>query len=134
MSDSKSNKSFKQTHPFEKRKEESEKILKKYENRIPIIVHKQANSNIANCDKQKFLVPDDLSIAQFTFVIRKRIKLSAEQAIWIFVETKSEKNSKKNDYLLPPTSHTIGQIYSQYKDEDGFLYLTYSGENTFGSI
>ena len=24
------------------------------------------------------------------------------------------------------------QVYDKYKDEDGFLYMTYSGENTFG--
>jgi hypothetical protein len=24
-------------------------------------------------------------------------------------------------------------IYEEYKDVDGFLYITYSGENTFGS-
>ena len=24
------------------------------------------------------------------------------------------------------------QVYDQHKDEDGFLYMTYSGENTFG--
>jgi GABA(A) receptor-associated protein len=23
-------------------------------------------------------------------------------------------------------------IYEQYKDDDGFLYIVYSGENTFG--
>jgi GABA(A) receptor-associated protein len=27
----------------------------------------------------------------------------------------------------------MGHIYEKYKDEDGFLYITYSGENTFGA-
>ena len=26
----------------------------------------------------------------------------------------------------------MGQIYQEHKDEDGFLYIVYSGENTFG--
>lgn len=26
----------------------------------------------------------------------------------------------------------MGVIYSEHKDEDGFLYVAYSGENTFG--
>jgi len=26
----------------------------------------------------------------------------------------------------------MGQVYSEHRDEDGFLYVTYSGENTFG--
>lgn len=28
----------------------------------------------------------------------------------------------------------LSAIYDEKKDEDGFLYVTYSGENTFGSI
>jgi len=27
----------------------------------------------------------------------------------------------------------MAAIYEENKDEDGFLYMTYSGENTFGS-
>ena len=26
----------------------------------------------------------------------------------------------------------MSSIYEEHKDEDGFLYMTYSGENTFG--
>lgn len=26
----------------------------------------------------------------------------------------------------------MGQLYDKEKDEDGFLYVAYSGENTFG--
>lgn len=26
----------------------------------------------------------------------------------------------------------MGAIYEEHKDEDGFLYIAYSGENTFG--
>lgn len=26
----------------------------------------------------------------------------------------------------------MSSIYDEHKDEDGFLYFTYSGENTFG--
>lgn len=27
----------------------------------------------------------------------------------------------------------MSALYEEHKDEDGFLYMTYSGENTFGS-
>jgi GABA(A) receptor-associated protein len=26
----------------------------------------------------------------------------------------------------------MSSVYEDHKDEDGFLYITYSGENTFG--
>ena len=28
----------------------------------------------------------------------------------------------------------MSAIYEEKKDEDGFLYVTYSGENTFGNL
>nr|GMD82521.1 autophagy-related protein 8F [Ipomoea batatas] len=68
-----------------------------------------------------YLVPADLTVGQFVYVIRKRIKLSAEKAIFIFV-----------DNVLPPTGAIMSAIYDEKKDEDGFLYVTYGGENTFG--
>ena len=37
-------------------------------------------------------------------------------------------------YLLGVSFHSasMGSIYAEHKDEDGFLYVAYSGENTFG--
>jgi len=36
--------------------------------------------------------------------------------------------------VLPPSSALMSQIYEKHKDSDGFLYITYSGENTFGGF
>lgn len=36
-------------------------------------------------DKKKYLVPSDLTVGQFVYVIRKRIKLSPEKGIFIFI-------------------------------------------------
>ncbi|THG14695.1 hypothetical protein TEA_025207 [Camellia sinensis var. sinensis] len=112
---------FKQEHDFEKRRAEAARIREKYSDRIPVIVEKAERSDIPNIDKKKYLVPADLTVGQFVYVIRKRIKLSAEKAIFIFV-----------DNILPPTGAIMSTIYDEKKDEDGFLYVTYSGENTFG--
>ena len=77
---------FKTKHPFEKRKEEAERILAKYPQRIPVICEKDPRSrDIPNIDRQKYLVPDDLSVANFMYVIRKRIKIEAEKSIYLFV-------------------------------------------------
>ena len=73
-------------------------------------------------DKNKYLVPDDLTIGQLVYVIRRRIKISHEKAIFIFV----------NGKVLPPTASLMANVYAEHKNEDGFLYATYSGENTFG--
>ena len=57
------------------------------------------------------------TVAQFTYVIRKRIKLSAEQALWVFVET--EENGKKSQ-VLPPTRYVCfpGSRRSRVCDAD----------------
>lgn len=60
-------------------------------------------------------MPADLTVGQFVYVIRKRIKLSPEKAIFIFV-----------DEVLPPTAALMSSIYEEHKDEDGFLYITYA--------
>jgi len=106
----------------EKRKAEALRIREKYSDRVPVIVEKSEKSDIPNIDKKKYLVPADLTVGQFVYVIRKRIQLSAEKAIFIFV-----------DNVLPPTGAMMSTIYDENKEEDGFLYVTYSGENTFGS-
>jgi len=113
--------SFKSQHPLEKRKAEAARIRAKYPDRIPVISEKSDKSSIADIDKKKYLVPSDLTMGQFVYVIRKRIKLSPEQAIFVFVNN-----------TLPPASALMAQIYKDNKDEDGFLYVTYSGESTFG--
>ncbi|XP_008786981.1 autophagy-related protein 8g-like [Phoenix dactylifera] len=115
------NTSFKEQHDFAKRKAEAARIRQKYSDRVPVIVEKAARSDIPNIDKKKYLVPSDLTLGQFAYVIRKRIDLSAEKAIFMFV-----------DNVLPPTGALMSKLYEDKKDEDGFLYFIYSGENTFG--
>ncbi|KAK3085688.1 hypothetical protein FSP39_007242 [Pinctada imbricata] len=93
-----------------------EPALKQY-----VIVEKDPKSHIQDIDKRKFLVPNDISVAQFMWIIRKRIQLPSEKAIFLFVGK-----------VLPQSSASMGQVYEEHKDEDGFLYIAYSGENTFG--
>uniref|UniRef100_A0A8C7ICP2 Gamma-aminobutyric acid receptor-associated protein-like 2 n=1 Tax=Oncorhynchus kisutch TaxID=8019 RepID=A0A8C7ICP2_ONCKI len=100
---------------------ESAKIRSKYPDRVPVIVEKVSGSQIVDIDKRKYLVPSDITVAQFMWIIRKRIQLPSEKAIFLFV-----------DKTVPQSSITMGQLYEKEKDEDGFLYVAYSGENTFG--
>merc|ERR1712224_934219 len=117
-------KPFKEEHPFEKRKSEAARILGKYPDRIPVICEKATNSStdsIPDIDKKKYLVPADLTVGQFHYVIRKRIKLSPENALFLFCQNK-----------IPPNGTLMSTVYEDSKDEDGFMYVEYSGESTFG--
>ena len=121
MSDKPTN--FKEVQSFEERKNEATRVRSKYPNRIPVIVERAETANeIEIIDKKKYLVPTDLTMGQFIYVIRKRLKtMSAEKALFVFVGD-----------IMPPTGENMAVLYKNNQDEDGFLYITYSGENTFG--
>lgn len=113
---------FKRQHTYEERLEESRRVLNKYPDRKPIICEKSKKAgNLPDIDKKKYLVPDDLTLGQFIFVVRQRLKLKAEEGLFLFI----------NNKFMPVTS-MIGQIYSQERDADGFLYIEYAKENVFG--
>lgn len=113
---------FKASHSFEKRHDESTRIMTKYPDKIPVIVEKAYGSTIQDIDKKKYLVPSDLTLGQFVYIVRRRINLPPEQALFLFVGN-----------ALMPTSAPISSVYDKKKDDDGFLYITYANENTFGN-
>ncbi|TPX32419.1 hypothetical protein SmJEL517_g04466 [Synchytrium microbalum] len=116
--------SFVAEHPFEKRQSEANRILASYPSRIPIIVEKssaRSSSPLADLDKRKFLCPGEITVGQFQAVLRKRLKLNADTALFLYVKN-----------VLPPVSAELSHVYQDHKDADGFLYVVYAGESTFG--
>ena len=65
-----------------------------------MICEKADRSDIPDIDKKKYLVPADLTVGQFHYVIRKRIKLAPEKALFLFCS-----NS------IPPNGKTVAVIY-----------------------
>ena len=116
-------KNFKTLNSLQNRCEESSRILKKYPERIPIICERSTSttSDCPEIDKNKYLVNIDLTFGQFIYVIRQRIKIPQDKALFIFING-----------FIPSSSQYLGDTYYYHKDSDGFLYITYSYENTFG--
>eukprot|EP00418_Pyrodinium_bahamense_P078416 CAMPEP_0179063872 /NCGR_PEP_ID=MMETSP0796-20121207/27660_1 /TAXON_ID=73915 /ORGANISM="Pyrodinium bahamense, Strain pbaha01" /LENGTH=126 /DNA_ID=CAMNT_0020760809 /DNA_START=85 /DNA_END=465 /DNA_ORIENTATION=+ len=114
--------------PFEKRMAEAARIQAKYPDRIPVICEKAARSTLPDIDKKKFLVPGTMLVGEFKYIIHKHIKQTSEegiapdQTLYLFVGNAS-----------PKTGDLMSEVYDQYKDSDGFLYVTYSAENTLGA-
>lgn len=111
---------YKKSHSFEDRISESSKLLEKYPDRIPIICER-IDKSIEELPKGKFLVPKDLCMSDFMYVIRQKIKLPPQNSMYLFVANK-----------LVPTSSVLSSVYESHKDKDGFLYIRYGGESTFG--
>ena len=115
-------KQFKDKHTFQDRLNDSDKIKIKYPYKLPIVCEKNTNdSNIPDITKHKYLVDYYLTVGQFMYTIKQHIPLKKEQAIFLFVGNN-----------IPSFNNTIGDLYHKYKDLDGFLYIHYSIENTFG--
>ena len=107
----------------EKNPKEADRIMQKYPDRIPVIISRSLNStNTPEIDKCKFLVPVDLTIGQFLYVIRKRLKLNPEKALFMFI-----------DNTVACNTELIHKVYAEsYDKDDHFLYAVYSCESTFG--
>lgn len=115
-------------HLLERRSEEAHRIRSKYPNRIPVICEKHPRSNLPTIEKKKFLVPVNMLVGEFKYIIHKHVTQAsqtmggtAEQTIYLFI----------ND-SQPRASSLISEIYETQRDDDGFLYVQYSAENSLG--
>ena len=113
---------FKDKIDLNERLKQSSHIKQKYPDRIPVIVEINKNAkDIPLIDKNKFLVPADIPLGQFIFIIRKRLTVKPEKAIFVYVNNKIES-----------ITTLMKELYEKHAEKDGFLYVTYASENTFG--
>ncbi len=109
-------------YTMEQRIQECQRIMAKFPDRIPIIVQRAPRAaDVPNIDKNKFLCPKSMTMGQFIYVVRRRMSLPPEKALFLFV-----------DNSLPTTSQAISDLYYNHRNRDGFLYMTYASESTFG--
>ncbi|XP_037962941.2 autophagy-related protein 8 [Plutella xylostella] len=116
-------KCFKAKKPFDTRKEEVLAIRSKFPNKIPLIVERyHKERNLPALDKTKFLVPEEITMSQFLVIIRNRMAIKPNQALYLIMNNRS----------MLSMSLTMAQAYDQHADEDGFLYVTYASQEVFG--
>jgi GABA(A) receptor-associated protein len=115
---------YKKSTSLEEQK--SYKMTVTYPDRVPVIVEMSPSSAnyhsyIAASHKIKYLVPYDLTMGQFIKILRDKIKIEPSTALFFFI----------NNKIFPITT-PVGNIYKEQVDEDGFLYLEFCEESTFG--
>lgn len=110
---------------IEIRKEEVLAIRTRFPNKIPVIVQKYWKENqLPQLDKSKFLVPQDITMSQFQTIIRNRMSMSQNQALYLLV----------NERSMLSLSLTLGEVYTEHAGPNGFLYITYASQEVFGCI
>lgn len=115
---------YKERTRLRARVKEASRVLQMYPERVPVICERRAScTTLPNVDKIKYLVPRDITIGQFVHVLRTRLCIPSTQALFLLTDSG----------YVPPLSQQLRLLYSSCGDEDGFLYLCYAGENTFGS-
>lgn len=95
-----------------------DKLLGKYPDRVPVMVQSKVDTET---QVLKYMVPRERTIAQMIVQLRKHIKMTPKQAVYLFVNN-----------TLPPNSATVGQVWEQHKNSDHVLHIVYALENTFG--
>ncbi len=106
-------------------KKKIEEMLIKHPNRVPIII---SSTSFKEHGQHRFIVPNNITICEFMKILRNKVSLKPEDAIFIFVNDKS----LKNNAIMVPSSASVESIYNQYKDQNLILNLIYEKEAVFG--
>lgn len=105
-------------------KEEEQTILDKYPNRIPIVLE-PGDRHVSRLRSNKFLVPKDLTVGEFVAMVRRKLVMKPEQALYMSLE----------DGTMLNCSCLVVELYDTYKnmnDRHKGLTILYFTESTFG--
>jgi GABA(A) receptor-associated protein len=112
----------KQNSNEEKRRQETIKIKEKYPDRVPIVCERDPRSDLADLDKSKYLCPMDMTVSQFSYLLRKRLQFDKSTAFYLLVDGRTSITGDSS----------LKEIYDRYRQDDGYLYICYSGQIIWG--
>ena len=82
-------------------------LLLKYPSKRPFIVI-PTDKNQPVIDKTKYLVPLEITISEFVHILKKRITIKHNDALFIFIKTEND------EMIIPKLSERIIDIYEKY--------------------
>merc|ERR1711937_896741 len=99
---------FKIRKPFEERAKDAANIREQHPDKVAVIVERSGSEkSLPVLDKTKFLVPGHVTVTELIRVLRRRLQLA-------------------------PGTQTLSELWESDHDEDGFIYVWYAAQETFG--
>ena len=96
-----------------------DRLLQKHPRHVPTIF--SCGDHTTPMARSRFLIPEDMTGAQLHYVVRRRLTLEKEHALFLFAQKH-----------LVPTHSTARELYQKYPGPDGHLHIVYARENVFG--
>lgn len=78
--------------------------------------------NLEELKRKKFLVPEDMPLIHFQGIIRRRLNISPEKALFFLI----------NADTLVSLTRQMDEIFRDYKAQDGCLHIFYASQDCFG--
>ena len=114
---------YKINNSLDNRKSQYRKVIENHPDSVPVILERAKGCTINKTIKTKYILSKELTIAEFVKIIREKLELNPDRALFFLVNGK---------HSLTMTEE-LGHAYEKYKDKnDGFLYMTYSEEMVYG--
>ena len=118
--------SYHKTLSFYTREKESKNIIEQNPNKVPIICLKDPKSNLTETKKTKYLLDKNFTISQFTALIKTKLKLNSNEALFLVAKKGNKSNALAGDVPM-------SQVYEEFKEKDGFLYIFYTSKEIWGN-
>lgn len=90
---------------------------------LQIILERATNErDLVDLARKRYIVPEDLTLVHFQGIIRKRLNLPPERALFLLINAKT----------IVSLSKPMDEIYREYRAEDGCLHIVYASQDCFG--
>ena len=115
---------FRERYTLEARIAERIKATARRPGYVPAVLEPGTDTALDRLEREKFMLPRDLTGAQLLYIMRRRLTMKSSQALFLVCRRR-----------MVCATDRVGDLYIRYKDpEDGFLYVTFTLEHAFGSM
>lgn len=104
------------------RKNVAAKLSNIYNERVPIIVDQKKGTTLGKIPQQKLLIPEHYFVGHILKHVRQSLDLDEDKTIFLYANAKT----------LLKVDAVLSDTWSKYKNDDGFLYISYTEVPTFG--